>query len=212
MTELGRLLADRKTGREVFHARGKELGFDLLSFWQWTTSDLISNATRGRLAEYLVARAIGLGSDGVRDEWAAYDLCSADGTKIEVKSAAYVQSWHQRAPSSISFVVPKTLAWDAETNRLATEAQRQADVYVFALLAHTDKATIDALDVSQWRFYVLPTAVLNSRTRSQHSITLKSLEALAGPGVDYWRLKDAIEAAAAQRPLSSESGRVGEQQ
>jgi hypothetical protein len=119
------------------------------------------------------------------------------GTKVEVKSAAYVQSWRQRALSAVKFVVPKTLAWDADSNVQAQEARRQADVYVFALLAHVDKATIDSLDIGQWRFYVLPTATLDARGRSQHSITLTSLEALAGPPVDYWGLGHAVERAAA---------------
>jgi hypothetical protein len=194
---LARLTTTRKTGAERFHDCGKELGFDLLTFWQWSTSDLVSNVTRGRFAEYLVARALGLSADGVRDEWAAFDLCTVLGTKVEVKSAAYVQSWYQRALSAVKFVVPKTLAWDAKTNKQAQEARRQADVYVFALLAHVDKTTIDPLDVSQWRFYVLPTAILDARSRSQHSITLTSLEAVAGSPVDYWDLNDAVERAAA---------------
>ena len=62
------------------------------------------------------------------------------------------------------------------------ESKRQADVYVFALLAHTDKTTIDPFNLDQWRFYVLPTAALDGRTRSQHSITLRSLEKLGGEG------------------------------
>lgn len=193
---LGRIPTTRKTGAEGFHAHGKELGFDLLSFWQWSTSDLISNVSRGRLAEYLVARALGLASDGLRDEWAAFDLLTPSGVKVEVKSAAYIQSWRQRALSPVSFLVPKTLAWDADTNVQAREAQRQADVYVFALLAHIDKATIDPLDLGQWRFYALPTSVLDARTRSQHSITQRSLETLAGPPVGYSRIKEAVESAA----------------
>ena len=121
---------------------------------------------------------------------------SPSGIKVEVKSAAYLQSWHQRALSPVSFVVPKTLAWDPSTNRQQQVPCRQADVYVFALLAHADKATIDPQSLDQWRFYVIPTRLLDARTRSQYSITLKSLEALAGPGVDYSGIRDAVEVAA----------------
>ena len=56
--------------------------------------------------------------------------------------------------------------------------RRHADVYVFALLAHQDKASVDPLDLAQWKFYVLPTSTLDSRNRSQYSITLKSLSTL----------------------------------
>ena len=193
---LGRLTTTRKTGAERFHEHGEEFAFDLLSFWQWSVSDLVSNVTRGRLAEYIVARALDLGSEGVRDEWAASDILTPSGIKVEVKSAAYIQSWYQRALSAVSFLVPRTLAWDADTNVQAQEARRQADVYVFALLAHIDKPTIDPLDLSQWRFYVLATSALDARNRSQHSITLKSLEALAGPPVEYSRVNDAVARAA----------------
>jgi len=68
-------------------------------------------------------------------------------------------------------------------------------VYVFALLAHKEKKTIDPLDLKQWEFFVLPTEVLNQRQRSQHSITLKSLETLSGGSVNYFGLKGAVTAA-----------------
>jgi hypothetical protein len=59
-----------------------------------------------------------------------------------------------------------------------TESRRQADVYVFALLAHKEVETLDPLNVGQWRFFVLATSRLDERTRSQHSITLATLKAL----------------------------------
>lgn len=79
---------------------------------------------------------------------------------------------------------------------MSTERRRQADVYVFALLAHEDKTTIDPLDVTQWQFYVLPTFTLDARTRSQQSITLKSLERLCGGPAHYAGLRAVIEKAA----------------
>ena len=102
---LGLLTVSRKTGLERFHAGGQPLSFDLLSFWQWMASDLVSNATRGRVAEYLVARSLGLAEEDVRDEWAAFDLRTTSGFRVEVKSAAYLQSWHQSNLSRITFVV-----------------------------------------------------------------------------------------------------------
>jgi hypothetical protein len=193
----------RKTGCERFRDGSEELGFDLLSFWQWSASDILSNATRGIVAEYLVARALDADPEGVRDEWAAYDLKTKDGTKVEVKSAAYIQSWHQDKLSRISFIVPKTRAWDSSTNRLAAELVRQADVYVFALLAHQERKTVQPLDVSQWVFYVLPTLELDRRTRSQHSITMPTLCNMCR-SVGYHDLRAAVaEAAKSQMELSA---------
>lgn len=196
MSELGPLSIRRRTGAERFHHGDEDLGVDLLSFWQWSTSDLVSNATRGVLAEYFVACALGLAVESVRNEWAAYDLVTEDGIKVEVKSAAFVQSWHQERLSKIQFLVRKTQAWDQTTNMYSQERRRQADVYVFALLAHQDKLSIDPLDVGQWQFYVLPTSVLDARQRSQHSITLRSLQHLCGAPVGYEELADAVSRAA----------------
>ena len=190
--KLARLNITAKTGGEPFYAGGKKLDCTLLDFWRWSVSDLMSNATRGRLAEFIVARALGVSTDGVRDEWSAYDLTTPDGLKIEVKASAYIQSWYQRDFSRISFDVPKTLSWDPDTNLQNKEPKRQADVYVFALLAHKKKPTIDALNLDQWRFYVLATATLDARKRSQDSITLKSLETLAGPPIDFAGLATAV--------------------
>ena len=194
-TDLGRLAIYRKTGNERFSAGNQDLGFDLAGFWQWSASDLVSNATRGVLAEYIVARALGVAEIVVRDEWGAYDLETESGIKIEVKSAAYIQSWYQNHLSTIIFRVPKTRAWDPDTNILSKELKRQADVYVFALLSHKDKLTIDPLDLNQWEFYVLPTSVLDNRKRSQHSITLPSLRKLCEKPFQYPELEQAVQKA-----------------
>lgn len=193
--DLGRREVKRKNGAERLENAGADLGVNLQTFWQWSASDLLSNVTRGRFAEFIVARALSIPTDGVRDEWAAFDLTTSDGLKVEVKSAAFVQSWHQARLSSISFLTPATRAWDAATNVQSQEVKRQADVYVFALLAHTDKSTINPLEVAQWRFYVLPTSLLNGRTRSQHSITLRTLEKECGPGVSFSDLARAVKEA-----------------
>lgn len=189
---LGRITVTRKSGRERFRDGAADLGYDLLTFWQWSSSDLLSNSMRGVLAEYLVSRALRPDGQGVREEWASHDLTTEDGIKVEVKSAGYLQSWHQEQLSRISFVVPKTRPWDPSTNGLGDVPARQADVYVFALLAHRDKATVDPMDVGQWTFFVLPTSVLDGRTRSQHSITLPTLAGLCGKAVSFSGLRDAV--------------------
>lgn len=128
-------------------------------------------------------------------EWDRYDLVTAGGLKIEVKSAAYVQTWAQRAPSKIVFSVKRARGWDADTNVQAKEARRHADVYVFALLDHRNQSTIDPLDLDQWRFWALSTKALDERKRSQHSITLATLLKVVGDPVGYQDLADAVEQA-----------------
>lgn len=191
MTDLGRIVATRKSGREPITYNGEPIGPTLADFWGWSRSDLVENIARGVFAEFLVATALGVSVDGARDGWAAFDLTAPDGTKIEVKSSAYLQSWHQSAMSKVSFSTRLSHAYDPETNTIADERRRQADVYVFCLLAHTDKSTVDPLCLDQWRFYVLASSELDGRTRSQYSITLKSLEAMTD-ALEYGELKDAV--------------------
>jgi hypothetical protein len=197
---LGQIQVKRKFGRESFHADGSNLSFSLLDFWQWSGSDIVSNVTRGVLAEYIVACALGIDTRGAREEWAAYDLQLPSGIKIEVKSAAFIQSWSQKQYSSIIFKTPKTQAWARETNEFSVETKRQADLYIFALLHHKEKATIDPLDVNQWKFYVLRTSDINARKRSQHSMTLKTLCGLCESS-SYFELPEAVQKITAQMIL-----------
>lgn len=180
MDALGRKVAEPKTGEEPFLLNGVVLPINLIEFWRWTGSDLLSNATRGILAEFIVAKALGCDTRLPRDEWGSFDLTSPEGIKVEVKSAAYLQSWNQPSGlSKISFSIKEALPWDADTNVQGKTKRRYADVYVFCLLKHVDKATVDPLDLDQWCFFVLSIQALNDHKRSRYSITLKSLTGLA---------------------------------
>jgi hypothetical protein len=186
--------ATRKTGSEPFHNENLELGFTVQDFWQWAVSDLVSNANRGLVAEYIVARALGLGDVGVRNEWDSWDLLTASNIKVEVKSAAFVQTWFQKGPSPIRISVPARRGWDASTNIIDPELIRRAEVYVFAILSHNEKSSIDPLNLSQWTFYVLPTSTLNSR--HEKSLNFNTLMELCPEPVPYSSLRDAVERAA----------------
>lgn len=194
--DLGPIPVTRKSGAEPFHHDGEPLDFDVLSFWQWSASDLLSNATRGILAEYLVARALG-DTKGARAEWDAYDATTDSGIRVEVKSSAYLQSWHQNKLSRINFSTRPTLAWEADTNTLAIERKRQADVYVFCLLDHKEQATVDPLDVAQWTFFVISTERLNAELGKQESIGLNGLRQIGADEVSYGDLAHAVDRVAA---------------
>ncbi len=180
-----------KSGDEAFTVNGKNLGFRLKDFWRWSVSDLVSNATRGRLAEFIVATALNVDIREPRDEWRAFDLLTKDRVRVEVKSAAYVQSWNQKKLSAITFSIKPSRYWNSETNRQSKTPRLHAHVYVYCLLKHTDKATINPLNLDQWEFYVLSRTDVKSYRRSTHSITLKSLRSLA-PAVTYDSLKDSV--------------------
>lgn len=126
-------------------------------YWQWAYSDIIGNTNRGALAEFIIAKALGA-TTSVRNDWAAYDLMTPLGIRVEVKSSAYLQSWFQKRPSRPVFGIRKTVEWRPEVNEFVGKSQRHSDVYVFCLLAFQgDKRSLNPLDMAQWEFYVVAT-------------------------------------------------------
>lgn len=193
---LGPAVATRKTGNEPLTINGDAIGVDLQAFWQWASSDVLSNSLRGVLAEYIVATALGCNT-GVRTQWDAYDIKTESGIRIEVKSAAYLQSWNQKALSPISFSVAPALGWDAEAGTRSKEKIRPADVYVFCLLAHQDKSNVNPLNLSQWEFYCLNTQTLNRAIGPQRNITLSRLKKLWPVKASYLELAGAVHSVSA---------------
>lgn len=192
MNELDYVKATIKTGEEKLIFKDKFLEFSLLDFWRWSVSDILSNATRGIFAEFIVATAAKINLNEVRDEWGAFDLVTSEGIKIEVKSSAYLQTWFQRTLSKISFSTKPAFVLDLLTNKKSEFKIRSADVYVFCLLHHENKQTVQPLNLDHWEFYVLATSELNNYTRSQHSITINSLKRLTN-SVDYENLNNEIK-------------------
>ena len=73
----------KKTGSEAFTHNFKSSHFNLLDYWQWSSSDLLTNTNRGIIAEFIIANAFGI-ADGIKDEWLSYDLTTKEGIKIEI--------------------------------------------------------------------------------------------------------------------------------
>ncbi len=194
MKELSALTVKRKTGKELFHYNGKALPVDLLSFWSWSSSDLVNNTLRGMLAEFIVALALDC-DKGVRKEWDAFDIKTSDGIKVEVKSGAYIQSWAQTKLSKIQFDIRPTQGWNADSNTYSAKKVRQSDVYVFCVLAHKNKDTIDPLNLNQWEFYVISTKVLNKFVGNQKTITLSRLQKLGPLKVAFDKISFAVKQA-----------------
>ena len=162
------------TDSKSFHIDNDVLSFDLFSFWKWAYSDLLANTARGILAEYIVKMALKDQSKS-RVEWDNYDILTPKGSKIEVKSSAYIQRWKQKRLSTISFSIEPTANWDEKTGMYKQIKSRDTDYYIFCLLHHQDRLTMDPLNLSQWTFYVLSTDVLNHHKPHQKSISLSPL-------------------------------------
>lgn len=193
MIDLEPFDSTKKTGQEVFSSNNQPLPVNLLDFWRWSTSDLLSNATRGVLAEFIVATALGVDlSPIVREEWAAYDLEFCE-RKIEVKSAAYVQSWHQNRYSNIRFNISSTREWNKETNIQAKDEKRQADLYIFCLFTSKQKKDANPLNLDEWLFYVLPSREIDEFFGSQKTVSLTKLVSKGTQPCGYRDLRTQVE-------------------
>lgn len=182
----------KKTGEERFLLQNAETDIRLLDFWKWNQSDILNNSLRGILAEFIVSKAVNTINE-TRVEWDAYDLLTADGIKIEVKSAAYLQSWQQSKKSIIQYNIRPTLAWEANTNTYATEIKRTADVYVFCLLNEQNRQLVNPLDLDQWEFFVLSTEQINREKGSQKTIGLNGILKMEPIMTGFDGIKDAVK-------------------
>ena len=182
---------NRMTGNEPVVTPSGEIIGCLAGFWQWAYSDLVGNAERGALAEYIVACALDI-ADGVRIAWDKYDLLTKEGISVEVKTSGYLQTWEQKDLSKPVFGIQPTFGWDSKSNEYTTEQKRQSDIYVFCLHKHTDQATINPLLIFQWDFYLLPTTVINEKFKNQKTVSLSSLIKAGAYKCDYHNLKHMI--------------------
>ncbi|MFK7949322.1 MAG: hypothetical protein AB8G11_17150 [Saprospiraceae bacterium] len=189
--KLSKIEVETKSGKEFFNYCNDDLDFQLLDFWKWNQSNLLENRTRGILAEFIVMKALNILSKN-RIEWDFFDLRTNSGKAIEVKSAAYIQSWEQRKLSTIQFGIHKTKS-DASNPLYDGKEQRWADYYIFCLLVEKNQNKINPMDLTQWKFYVLETKVLDEKVGNQKTIGLKSILKLEPTVCNYYELKKVFE-------------------
>lgn len=197
-----RLPVQRLAGDEVFS--GGEADMTVLDFWQWAYSSLNANVERGKLAEYLVARAVGVaGAPHVQEAWGDWDVLAPDGTKIEVKCSSYIQDWDQNDYSRIVFggLKARELYYSEAVKPAAeiSDANYKADIYVLALQHHREHASFSVRDLGQWTFYVLTRDELRDVARDAKSVSIATLIKGGVAGVPYSDLCESIRTAVARR-------------
>lgn len=182
---------NQKTGNEHFLFDGMPTGAILADFWRWQASDLLNNTLRGALAEFIVAKAIGIGTDSPRIDWEPYDLLFGERWRIEVKASAYTQSWSNSADTSLRFTVRPTRAWTAKDG-YADEILHQSDMYIFCVHAERDRAKADPLLLDQWEFYPVLTSELSAMLKDQKTAGLGTILRLCPEKYDFQSLRDAV--------------------
>lgn len=131
--------------------------------------NLMENVNRGTVAEVIVAAAL---NGAATDTWGDWDVELPNGTRIEVKSTGSVQSWPQKTASPPKWSIGKTQGWvltDGQYEVVET-AERRSDYYVLA--AHSG---VRPDDMTEWRFYVIPTPLIDGRLGDQQTISETSL-------------------------------------
>jgi hypothetical protein len=176
-------------------------------FWSWAFSDLKENTTRGVLAEYLVAKALGLPMDS-KAAWEPYDLDSIGGSRIEVKASGYLQSWATKKHSEIRFSGLKAKSYDPLTGDYEDAKTYHADVYIFCKQTSTDHSSYDVLDLDQWEFFVAPAQYLHERNTA--SITEKRLRKDGIEPVSFEQLREEFLAVEDNQNLSSNTAKSEE--
>ena len=165
----------------------------LADFWRWAFSDLCEDYIKGIFAEWMVGSLLGFRMLELRRiSYANSDFLWGDRLRIEVRATAYWQSWRvfdeEGRPRSkpidpipvsrIRFGSLRKRA-GAAGNNATTPPGYKSDVYVFCLQTERDLARWDALDLSQWEFYVLQRSQLEQLDTS--GISLTKLKRLTEP-------------------------------
>ncbi|MCC8014382.1 MAG: hypothetical protein LIO87_04230, partial [Eubacterium sp.] len=175
-------------GDETLINDGVYLPNSMLDFWKWAYSDLIDNTYRGTFAEYIVKSALDRGGYSCNPEGHGWDQYDLDGpiipsvnrnARIEVKVTSYVQHWEIRHPDMANFRIAKATIFDDEKFCYPPDADkiRKNDMYVFVVYTARDKRC-NSLDLSWWRFYVLPTHIINAKFGDQKTVMLKTIQKL----------------------------------
>ena len=66
-----------RDGKEPFRDHGDPVGFTVYDYWRWMGSDLLSNINRGILAEFIVAKVLGVEEETLKyppSGWESYDI------------------------------------------------------------------------------------------------------------------------------------------
>ncbi|MCR5546746.1 MAG: hypothetical protein K6F30_09770 [Lachnospiraceae bacterium] len=165
----------------------------VLDFWRYQYSNI--SALGSELAEFFVAKALGIDKAENVNYWTAYDM-SYRGKRIEVKFTQYVHFWNKTRVSehrSFSIEPTKNSYW-SDSNESSKKYSRQNDIYVFCLDSNKDITKNNPLCLDDWKFYVVPTSVINDyASERQKKISLNVVKRLADRECNYIELKIMID-------------------
>ena len=183
---------------EMFVSNGETV-FSVLDYWRYAHSQL--NAEADTLAEFFVAKALGINKAENVNYWTAYDMAYRN-KRIEVKSTRYVHPWNTHISEVRTFSIEPTnnSYWGYDKAGAGGDKllSRQSEVYVFCLNNNKDIDKCDPLRLDDWIFYVVPTFEINNYCKNnpnQKKISLNVVKRLAKQGVAFAELRAAVDRA-----------------
>ena len=186
------------SGKEKFSLNGKNESFTVLDFWRFQFSNLPD--IQGRVGEFIVAMALKKELPDNNNGWTPWDITYRE-TRIEIKTTAYYQPWREEGEYSEqrSFGITKSIDPDDK------QRKRMNDIYVFVLNTGKDREKANPLMLEHWRFWIIPTSLINEKCDNNKSITLGKVQTLASKveklkdladpkeGFTYDQLRNAID-------------------
>ena len=177
------------TGYEKFTNNGEEVEMNLLDFWRFQYSNVWD--LQGDIAEFIVAKSLGIEVPHNRNGWCLYDI-GYKGYRIEVKQTSDWHSWNrdgyvQKTPR---FGISKAYSIYQDSK---SDYERQNDLYVFCHLKGNDAKSANPMNLSAWDFYVIPTKLINDRCGDSKTISFSRVKKFADP-VSYNELHSKIDA------------------
>lgn len=180
------------TGKEVFVLNGEAMGFDFLDFWRFHYSNIYD--LQDKIAEFIVAKALGVNEAQNDQYWTLWDV-SYRNKRIEVKETSYYHSFNQEGKVSKQriFGITKANGSYDPTKSGNTDFCRQNDIYVFCLNIGDTKETSNPLNLNNWEFYIIPTAIINEKCGNNKSISLGRIKNLGYSAKRYDEIRAEID-------------------
>jgi len=161
------------TGDESFHRSGSDVGLAVRDFWRWAYSDLGESEQLRTVGEFLVFAHIG---------------SSVNPSEASVRVIVSLR----RSGSRVVFRVPMTAVVEAAGS--GGEDSRPLPILILADRERAEGKTEDPLDITRWRFWVVPAHALTGVVGARNFILMseRAVERLGGVEVGIEQIASAI--------------------
>ena len=178
-------------GNECFEINNSKTDFNITDFWRFQYSNIYS--LHGEIAEFLVARALGIYEAQNSAYWTLWDI-TYKNVKIEVKATAYYHLWNdKRISKQRTFSIAKANGNYDPLIAGNNDVCRQNDVYVFCLVNGETKETSNPLNLDNWDFYIIPTVFINEHCGDNKTISLGRIKNFGFKNIKYSEIKSEID-------------------